>query len=845
MISEAPAYLDQITRRGILATEIDSVIGALDHRFTDIVARVESRLFEEAEASGDGRERQLLLDACNALRSRRDVLEARFMAAFRQLTNESMHGDTTRHGGDAAELDWTEISLVDTVKVEADMQVMRLTDCIKSGVEWELRDLNARVGFLLDRVEADESANPLRPELFGRALSQACDELQSDHQGRMLVMRAFEAALSEGVGTVYHDLNARLISRRVLPKIRHRRKAPHRNAAPRRGEAEGVSVATARGVNEHGARIDNAMDSVVERTLGMFDALSRLLAQSPADRPAETHAAHTSQWARRSPGHATTSLSGMNQSVVGDALSAQASRRGLLTVIAELREAHAIALDLAANPAAIDLFIDAPDEATPANAKARPLAAPNVIRMHRERLSAAAGTPVDGMKIDIVAMLFDHILADEKLLAEIRMLLARLQLPVLRMALSDESFFASRAHPTRRLIDRLASCAIGWRGPGAGYAGFFAEIERIVRAIAADSSDDPALYERLLGQFERFFDAARDESGAIVCRAADVLERVEEREVLSINATIQINQLLYGVAVDPFLRAFLLDVWSHVLVETACRASEPKADLSVARAKRLCVDLVWSAAKKTNPDERKRLVELLPKMIATLRDGLALIGYPSEQEKRFFFELMKLHSEAVRSVGKVEMAGGDALLDIDPLDIDQFAVRLTDMIAEHDVNALADLNVRPSSASSSASARRMIAASDVSIELISAARAPQSAADEAAGGAEAGGSEVRSGEDARIDDATLSERIAALEKGNWLELKTAEGYARTRLAWISPMKSFYLFVGSNGQRAHSLDPDALRALIETGQMRFVEQERLVDRAVRSMMENLEHERHSA
>ena len=37
------------------------------------------------------------------------------------------------------------------------------------------------------------------------------------------------------------------------------------------------------------------------------------------------------------------------------------------------------------------------------------------------------------------------------------MLLARLQLPVLRLALSDESFFASRAHPTRRLIDRLAS----------------------------------------------------------------------------------------------------------------------------------------------------------------------------------------------------------------------------------------------------------------------------------------------------------------------------------------------------------------------------------------------------
>ena len=869
MIAEAPTYLDQITRREILATEIDSVVAALDHCFTAIVARVEGALFEEAEASSDGRKRQLLLDAYNALHSRRVVLEARFMAAFRQLMDECMRGDTARRGRDADELDWTEISLVDTAKVEADVQMMRLTDCIKSNVEWELRDLNARMSFLLDRDESDESANPLRPELFSRALSQACDELESDHQGRMAVMRAFEAALSEGVGAVYHDVNERLISRRVLPKIRHRSRAPRRGTSSRGSDGEGPHMQTSSGLDAHVTRIDSAMESVVESTLGMFDALQQLVGQTPGfrhpDRTAETHASHaaasasTSQWTRRSQSHTTTSLSGMTESVFGHALSAQASRRGLLAAIAELREAHALALDLAANPAAIDLLIDAPGEAAPTNPETRPLAAPNVIRMHRERLSAAAGTPVDRMKIDIVAMLFDHIFADEKLPAEIRMLLARLQLPVLRTALADTSFFASRAHPARRLIDRLASCAIGWRGQGAIDPGFAAEIERIVRAIADDSSDDAAVYERLLGEFECFLDSAREETGDIVCRAADVLERVEEREVLSINATIQINQLLYGVDVDPFLRAFLLDVWSHVLVETACRAKEPKTDLVVARAKRLCIDLVWSTAPKTNPNDRRRLVELLPRLIATLREGLALIGYPSEQETRFFSELMKLHSEAVRSVGKIETAAGDAAAGIDPLDIDQFAARLADMIVEHDFNALADVNVRASSASasSSASARRMIAASDVSIELITAARPTQGADSRA--DAEAYAAEMRFVESARIDDATLSERIAALEKGNWLELKTsgelaadktsganaANRYARVRLAWISPMKSFYLFVGTDGQRAQSLNPDALHALFRSGQMRFVEQERLVDRAVRSMMEDLEHERHAA
>jgi hypothetical protein len=55
------------------------------------------------------------------------------------------------------------------------------------------------------------------------------------------------------------------------------------------------------------------------------------------------------------------------------------------------------------------------------------------------------------MVIDVIGSLFDQILADPKVPPQMARQIARLQLPVLRAALGDPSFFSSRKHPVRRL----------------------------------------------------------------------------------------------------------------------------------------------------------------------------------------------------------------------------------------------------------------------------------------------------------------------------------------------------------------------------------------------------------
>jgi hypothetical protein len=86
---------------------------------------------------------------------------------------------------------------------------------------------------------------------------------------------------------------------------------------------------------------------------------------------------------------------------------------------------------------------------------------------------------------------------------------------------------------------------------------------------------------------------------------------------------------------------------------------------------------------------------------------------------------------------------------------------------------------------------------------------------------------------------TVARNLLSLERGNWFDLKVNGIFERVRLAWISPRRSFYLFMAERGERAHSLHPEALEMLVRNQDLRVAEDVPLVERAVRSVMKKLE------
>ena len=65
------------------------------------------------------------------------------------------------------------------------------------------------------------------------------------------------------------------------------------------------------------------------------------------------------------------------------------------------------------------------------------------------------------LALDTLAMIFDGVFATPELPETIKSAIARLQIPLVRIAIADPEFFASTDHPARQLVNRMADAARG------------------------------------------------------------------------------------------------------------------------------------------------------------------------------------------------------------------------------------------------------------------------------------------------------------------------------------------------------------------------------------------------
>jgi hypothetical protein len=281
------------------------------------------------------------------------------------------------------------------------------------------------------------------------------------------------------------------------------------------------------------------------------------------------------------------------------------------------------------------------------------LMAVNLIRAHREELIQASTGKLDHMVIDVVGSLFDQILSDSRVPPQMAREIARLQLPVLRVALSDSTFFSTRRHPVRRFINRIASLANAFDdfdiGPGAK---FLTRVRKLVDEIVEGDFDQIELYAAKVAELERFI-AEQTESAVEKSGAAVVLDQKESELRVQQRYMLQLNAALAPMSLPAYMQDFLAQVWSQALV-LAVRRDGADSDRSK-RYRRVGVDLVMSIQPKGSPAFRKKFLMQLPPLMRDLNEGMKLIGWPEQAQKEFFGKLLPAHAESLKGQALSEL----------------------------------------------------------------------------------------------------------------------------------------------------------------------------------------------
>ena len=427
-----------------------------------------------------------------------------------------------------------------------------------------------------------------------------------------------------------------------------------------------------------------------------------------------------------------------------------------------------------------------------AGAAAAPGAAPsNVIRDLRGAPQSAQLGSLDALTIDIVAMLFDYVFEDRQIPPAVKAVLARLQIPTLKVALIDKAFFSSRAHPARRLLDRLAEAAIGLDEKTPRGAEALAKIESIVGRVQGEFETDIGLFTALTAELDAFLAEAAQAEDRFVRQAATVLEAREREEIARLTAEAEVDgRLAAREAVPGPVRSLLAGPWVDALARVAL--DEGEATPAWKGLVAAMDELLWSVEPKSSPEDRRRLVNGLPALLRALQGGLERAGLPFPEREAFFGALVDCHADAVKAGLK-----GTALPKAKPQEA-------------------------PAPAPEAPRIERAVLPAvegELAVEEIRL-RTPR------------GAPPVR-------NVFTRTGIWTNVQRFSWVEFGRGEGEpVRARLTWISPAKGVYLFTNPQARAAISITPEALAEQMRRGEARLVDDAPLVDRAVDSMLANL-------
>ncbi|MFJ4348374.1 DUF1631 domain-containing protein [Pseudomonas sp. NPDC089401] len=263
------------------------------------------------------------------------------------------------------------------------------------------------------------------------------------------------------------------------------------------------------------------------------------------------------------------------------------------------------------------------------------------------RVSVRSGTRrrighADEDMINLVGLLFAYIEGDDNLPRSLRTLIARLHIPMLKVALLDKGLFSRASHPARRLLNEIAAAAIGWEaGTDSPCDSLQVRVERIVQRLLNDFTEDPALFAELLEDFVAFSQDERRRNELLEQRTRDA-EEGRARTLLARQQVQQVlNQRLRGRVLPQVVVQMLVQGWSQVLLLAWLRQGEASAAWRQAVA--TMDTLLGSLAPAAEPHA---LLQQVPGLLKALRDGLASVALDSQATREFFAQLEQLHLRA-------------------------------------------------------------------------------------------------------------------------------------------------------------------------------------------------------
>ncbi|PVZ11268.1 MULTISPECIES: DUF1631 domain-containing protein [unclassified Pseudomonas] len=678
-------------------------------------------LFEMADKASSNNEQNLFFEAMRDLRLKRKNIERGFLDKFYEAFVRVGQYDVGQ--ARPAPMNYDKLALVPNEELERTVALDSMVNKVLARDGLALTQLTTRLNALVPRVLTDDS-NPLGPAMLCDYFVQAGQTLGVEIKVKLIILKLFDRYVLADTDHLYFDANQLLIATGILPELKV---APARRADDRPGRRRAPEDDNAP------AQVAPLEEPLEESVREVFTALQELVHQVRSLKPA-----------RREPAATVLPI----------------STNDLMRLLSHLQQ----------------YVPQQPEQAEDYDLRMQLEQLLNRVSLKSGK-ARVVGT-VDEDVINLVAMLFEFILDDRNLPDSLRALIGRLQIPILKVAVLDKSFFARSNHPARRLLNEIAQAAMGWSGRDDFQRdALHGRIDQIVQRLLNDFVDDTSLFSELLVDFLAFTAEERRRSELLEQRTRDAEEGRARAELARLHVQFELNRRLLGKTLPQVVVRLLEEAWSKVLLLTWLKHGEQAPEWQAALA--TMDDLVWSVEPHDGAQARNRLLSLVPGLLKALREGLTSAAFDPFATSDFFSQLETLHVQAIQRTSLTEAT----------------------LQADDD-----------------------IALVKVESEIVLDGQGPAKAPDAPPALPEA-------------DPAV--QQAAALRPGTWVELLEEDGEPlRCKLTTIIESTGKYVFVNRTGMKVLERTAASLALAIQRNELRVLDDNLLVDRAMDAVVGRL-------
>ncbi|MGQ7956274.1 DUF1631 domain-containing protein [Pseudomonas sp. SP16.1] len=724
----------------------DKAARQLQRTLQSLFDNADDSLFEMADRATSNAEQNTFFEAMRDLRLKRKNIERGFLQkvfeAFSNLNQYEIGKSQPQLGA----VSFDSLTLVQDDELEESVALDAMVAKVMSRDGIALEHLTTRLNTLISK-KLDDKGNPLGPVLLSSCFLDACSSLGVEIKVKLIILKLFEKYVLGGCEQLYAEANQVLAAAGVLPELK--------SVAPSRQPRPGSPARSTAAAGEEGFPLLAGGDEGMQE---VFGALQELLSQ-------------------------VRGTAMPRRAQVADALPI--SSNDLMRLLSYMQQRAPAQIDLAD----FDLREQLEQLLARASAKSG---------------KARVVGEVDEDVINLVSMLFEFILDDRTLPDSLKALIGRLQIPMLKVAVLDKTFFSRGSHPARRLLNEIASAALGWGEQGdAQRDSLYQKIEQVVQRLLNDFVDDPTIFSELLAEFMAFTGDERRRSELLEQRTRDAEEGRAKAELARREVEHALNERLLGKTLPEVVVRLLQEAWSKVLMLTCLKHGVDSAEWQAAL--QTMDDLVWSVAPHEEPEARLRLLELVPGLLKALREGMTSAAFDPFSTSEFFSQLESLHVQAFQRFKRV-------VAEAEP-------APAADAQAPQAEGEMPLLELPPAEEAEDAPA--MVEVVEEIVLLAPGQSRPQEP------------------EAVLPDDDEALLQVDNLRVGSWVEIQEDEEHKlRCKLAAIIKPTGKFVFVNRTGMKVLEKTRTGLAVEFRRNAIRLLDDALLFDRALESVIGNL-------